>query len=193
MTCSIAVVQREHFFMAQMRHMHPMVETYLQDLKNDSDRKHHSQSKTIIFSAASTCPTARKTFLSSGQPGFGQRMLDQTDRRLLPALSAHGLRADGRPGYRLSEKILQIHFCAARISGRSSLPGHRCPAARRPEGRPFHGPHLGRGSGLQHRPLQRHLLSPAQDQFLFSLRQLAPEHAPRNLASGLCLHRRIEP
>src|SRR5277367_1119855 len=28
------VVQREHFFMAQMRHMHPMVETYLQDLKN---------------------------------------------------------------------------------------------------------------------------------------------------------------
>ena len=31
------VVQREHLFMAQMRHMHPMVETYLQDLKNDSD------------------------------------------------------------------------------------------------------------------------------------------------------------
>src|ERR1035438_5134676 len=30
------VVQREHLFMAQMRHMHPMVETYLQDLKNDS-------------------------------------------------------------------------------------------------------------------------------------------------------------
>jgi len=29
------VVQREHFFMAQMRHMHPMVETYLQDLKDD--------------------------------------------------------------------------------------------------------------------------------------------------------------
>src|ERR1035438_2112157 len=31
------VVQREHMFMAQMRHMHPMVETYLQDLKNDSE------------------------------------------------------------------------------------------------------------------------------------------------------------
>src|SRR5579862_3188289 len=29
------VVQREHLFMAQMRHMHPLVETYLQDLKND--------------------------------------------------------------------------------------------------------------------------------------------------------------
>jgi len=31
------VVQREHFFMAQMRHMHPMVETYLQDLKGDHE------------------------------------------------------------------------------------------------------------------------------------------------------------
>src|ERR1700747_1185967 len=31
------VVQREHYFMAQIRHLHPLVETYLQDLKNDSD------------------------------------------------------------------------------------------------------------------------------------------------------------
>ena len=31
------VVQREHLFVAQMRHMHPMVETYLQDLKTDKD------------------------------------------------------------------------------------------------------------------------------------------------------------
>src|SRR5512135_2719072 len=30
------VVQREHYFMAQMRHMHPLVETYVQDLKNDA-------------------------------------------------------------------------------------------------------------------------------------------------------------
>jgi hypothetical protein len=29
------VVQREHLFMAQMRHMHPLVETYLQNLKDD--------------------------------------------------------------------------------------------------------------------------------------------------------------
>ena len=31
------VVQREHYFIAQMRHMHPLVETYLQDLKSDSN------------------------------------------------------------------------------------------------------------------------------------------------------------
>src|SRR5579863_3107724 len=31
------VVQREQFFVAQMRHMHPLVETYIQNLKNDRD------------------------------------------------------------------------------------------------------------------------------------------------------------
>jgi hypothetical protein len=29
------VIEREHLFLAQMRHMHPMVETYIQDLKTD--------------------------------------------------------------------------------------------------------------------------------------------------------------
>jgi hypothetical protein len=68
------VVQREHLFMAQMRHMHPMVETYLQDLKNDS--------------AGNAIPENDKYFLGrldmtdgpedvsfTGQPGFGHRML----------------------------------------------------------------------------------------------------------------------
>ena len=31
------VVEREQFFVAQMRHMHPLVETYIQNLKNDRD------------------------------------------------------------------------------------------------------------------------------------------------------------
>jgi len=68
------VVQREHLFMAQMRHMHPMVETYLQDLKNDS--------------SGNTTPVNDQYFLGRldmtdgpedvsfvGQPGFGHRML----------------------------------------------------------------------------------------------------------------------
>ena len=68
------VVQREHLFMAQMRHMHPMVETYLQDLKNDP--------------AGIAIPVNDKYFLGRldmsdgledvsfvGQPGFGHRML----------------------------------------------------------------------------------------------------------------------
>ena len=70
------VVQREHLFMAQMRHMHPMVETYLQDLKNDS--------------SGNAVPVKDKYFLGRldmtdgpedvsfvGQPGFGHRMLSK--------------------------------------------------------------------------------------------------------------------
>jgi len=68
------VVQREHLFLAQMRHMHPLVETYLQDLKNDS--------------AGNPVPVKDKYFLGRldmsegpedtsfvGQPGFGHRAL----------------------------------------------------------------------------------------------------------------------
>ena len=30
-------IEREHFFMAQMKQLHPLVETYLQNLKEDKD------------------------------------------------------------------------------------------------------------------------------------------------------------
>ena len=70
------IVQREHVFLAQMRNMRPMVETYLQDLKSDSD--------------GNSIPTKDQYFLGRlemkegpddasfiGQPGFGHRMLNQ--------------------------------------------------------------------------------------------------------------------
>ena len=31
------IVEREHFFIAEMRHMHPLVETYIQNLRSDHD------------------------------------------------------------------------------------------------------------------------------------------------------------
>ena len=31
------IVEREHFFVAQMRHLHPLVETYIQNMKADKD------------------------------------------------------------------------------------------------------------------------------------------------------------
>jgi Peptidase family M48 len=80
------VVQREHFFMAQMRHMHPMVETYLQDLKNGENGK--------------TIPISDRYFLGrldmsegpgdvsfTGQPGFSRRMM----ARLTGVYSLHFL------------------------------------------------------------------------------------------------------
>jgi len=71
------VVQREHLFMAQMRHMHPMVETYLQDLKNDSDGnpipvKDQYFLGRLDMSDGSGGP---EDISFVGQPGFGHRMV----------------------------------------------------------------------------------------------------------------------
>ncbi|HEV2397024.1 MAG TPA: M48 family metalloprotease [Candidatus Sulfotelmatobacter sp.] len=68
------VVEREHYFMAQMRHMHPMVETYLQDLKNDSEGN-ASPVKDEYFLGRLDMTDGPEDVSFVGQPGFGHRML----------------------------------------------------------------------------------------------------------------------
>jgi Peptidase family M48 len=68
------VVQREHLFMAQMRHMHPMVETYLQDLKNDSSGN-TTPVKDQYFLGRLDMSDGPEDTSFVGQPGFGHRML----------------------------------------------------------------------------------------------------------------------
>ncbi|PYX49846.1 MAG: hypothetical protein DMG79_07660 [Acidobacteria bacterium] len=68
------VVQREHLFMAQMRHMHPMVETYLQDLKNDS-AGNPIPVKDQYFLGRLDMSEGPEDVSFVGQPGFGHRML----------------------------------------------------------------------------------------------------------------------
>ncbi|MGE5055390.1 MAG: M48 family metalloprotease [Acidobacteriota bacterium] len=70
------VVQREHYFMAQMRHMHPMVETYLQDLKNDADG-HPDPVKDQYFLGRLDMSEGPEDVSFVGQPGFGHRMLSK--------------------------------------------------------------------------------------------------------------------
>lgn len=68
------VVQREHYFMAQMRHMHPLVETYVQDLKNDKDgNAEPAKDQYFLGRLDMSDGTEDESFL--GQPGFGHRML----------------------------------------------------------------------------------------------------------------------
>jgi len=68
------VVEREHFFLAQMRHMHPLAETYIQNMKPDQE--------------LGTTPVSDQYFLGRlemqdgpedrsfmGQPGFGRRFM----------------------------------------------------------------------------------------------------------------------
>lgn len=67
------VVQREHYFMAQMRHMHPMVETYLQDLKNDANGN-ATPVKDQYFLGRLDMTEGPEDVSFVGQPGFGHRM-----------------------------------------------------------------------------------------------------------------------
>ena len=68
------VVQREHLFMAQMRHLHPMVETYLQDLKNDASGN-ATPVKDQYFLGRLDMSDGPEDVSFVGQPGFGHRML----------------------------------------------------------------------------------------------------------------------
>jgi hypothetical protein len=68
------VVQREHLFMAQMRHMHPLVETYLQDLKSDKDGN-TTPVKDQYFLGRLDMSDGPEDTSFVGQPGFSHRML----------------------------------------------------------------------------------------------------------------------
>jgi hypothetical protein len=69
------VVQREHFFLAQMRHLRPMVETYLQDLKSDKDGNAFAVKDQYFLGRLDMSQGPEDTSFI-GQPGFGHRMLN---------------------------------------------------------------------------------------------------------------------
>ena len=80
------IVQREHLFLAQMRHMHPMVETYLQDLKTDKDGIAVPVKDQYFLGRLDMTDGPEDTSFV-GQPGFGQRMV----KRLTGLYSMHFL------------------------------------------------------------------------------------------------------
>lgn len=70
------IVEREHFFMAQMRHMHPLVETYIQNMKNDTELGEVPISDRYFMGRLDLSDgTADDSFL--GQPGFKSRFVSK--------------------------------------------------------------------------------------------------------------------
>src|SRR3984885_9795004 len=69
------VIEKEHLFVAQMRHMRPMVETYLQDLKTDSQGK-AVPIKDQYFLGRLDMSEGPEDTSFVGQPGFGHRMVN---------------------------------------------------------------------------------------------------------------------
>ncbi len=70
------VIQREHLFLAQMRHMRPMVETYLQDLKTENNGR-VAPVKDQYFLGRLDMSDGPEDTSFVGQPGFGHRMLNR--------------------------------------------------------------------------------------------------------------------
>ena len=68
------VVQREHLFIAQMRHLHPLVETYLQDLKDNRDETVTPVGDRYFLGRLDMSDGPEDTSFM-GQPGFGHRLL----------------------------------------------------------------------------------------------------------------------
>ena len=69
------VVQREHLFMAQMRHLHPLVETYLQNLKTEKDGSTLPYKDQYYLGRLDMSDGPEDTSFV-GQPGFGHRMIN---------------------------------------------------------------------------------------------------------------------
>ncbi len=72
-------VEREHFFMAQMKQLHPLVETYLQNLKEDKDLDAPVPVSDVYFLGRLDMSegTDDRTFDSPTTAGLGKRMLSK--------------------------------------------------------------------------------------------------------------------
>lgn len=69
------IVQREHYFLGQMRHLHPMVETYLQDLKTDRTGNNDFPVNDKYFLGRLDMSEGPEDTSFMGQSGFGRRLM----------------------------------------------------------------------------------------------------------------------
>ena len=67
------IAEREHFFLAQMRHLHPLVETYIQNLKGDEDKAVPVSDQYFLGRLDMAKGTQDRSFM--GQPGFGRKFV----------------------------------------------------------------------------------------------------------------------
>ncbi len=72
-------IEREHLFVAQMRQLHPLIETYLQNVKDDKDLGAPAPSSDIYFLGRLDMSngTDDRTFSSPTTAGLGKRMLSK--------------------------------------------------------------------------------------------------------------------
>jgi Peptidase family M48 len=69
------IVEREHFFMAQMRHLHPLVETYIQNLKPEDGKVVPASDQYFLGRIDMSNGAEDRVFRS--QSGFGRRFVSK--------------------------------------------------------------------------------------------------------------------
>jgi len=69
------IVAREHFFMAQMRHLHPLVETYIQNLKPEEGKVVPASDQYFLGRIDMSNGAEDRVFKS--QSGFGRRFVSK--------------------------------------------------------------------------------------------------------------------
>jgi hypothetical protein len=67
------IIEHEHFFIAQLRHFHPLVETYIQNLKGDASNESTISDQYFLGRLDMTNGTDDREFRS--QSGFGRRFV----------------------------------------------------------------------------------------------------------------------
>ncbi len=72
-------IEREHFFMAQMKHLHPLVETYLQNMKEDKELNAPVPVSDVYFLGRLDMSdgTDDRAFTSPTTSGLGKRMISK--------------------------------------------------------------------------------------------------------------------
>jgi hypothetical protein len=72
-------IEREHLFMAQMKQLHPLVETYLQNLKEDKELGAPVPASDVYFLGRLDMSdgTDDRTFVSPTTAGLGKRMISK--------------------------------------------------------------------------------------------------------------------
>jgi hypothetical protein len=78
-------IEREHFFLAQMKQLHPLVETYLQNLRTDKDTDAPVPASDVYFLGRLDMSSGQPDDLTFSSPGSGKlrkRIMDKITGKL---------------------------------------------------------------------------------------------------------------
>src|SRR5579864_9248935 len=150
------VVEREHAFVNNMKRMHPLIETYIQNLHEDKNHNVAPLSDRYFLGRFEFGKGVGDQLFEKEQPGLRHQLLAPFRAAFSRQFSSR-IRPDGHAGCQLPEEQLLLQFRPPGVPGRGALHCGGCTAERTcPQGI-VHGKNMGRGPRFQHCAFQWHL------------------------------------